>query len=124
MQPRDRVTAIVLIAVALGCWFVVAAMLTSVSPAGRPEVQVAGSILIGLACGATAVPLVWLAVFSHQHRIARPGDWARAVRRGAWVWLIVALLVALRTQGAFSAPIALFVVVMVAFVEISLSLQR
>ncbi len=124
MQPRDRITAIVLIAVALACWLVVAAMLTTVSPVGRPEVQVAGSILIGLACGTTAVPLAWLVVFGHQRRIARPGDWGRAVRRGAWVWLIIALLIGLRTQQAFSAPIALFIIVMVAFVEVSLSLQR
>ncbi len=59
-----------------------------------------------------------------HRRIAYQGDWTRAVRRGAWVALVVGLLVALRTQHAFSAPVALFVVVMVVFVEASLTVQR
>ncbi len=124
MPQRDRLTAIVLIAIAVASWFVVAVMVTTVSPTGRPEVQIAGAILIGVACGVSTVPLAWLAVFSRRRRVARPGDWARAVRRGAWVWLVVTMLVALRTQHAFSPPIALFVIVMAAFVEVSLSIQR
>ena len=124
MQHRDRVTAVALIAAAAVAWLTVAAVLTSVSPVGRASVQVGGSVLIGIACGLTAVPLAWLAVFRHHRRIAYQGDWTRAVRRGAWVALVVGLLVALRTQHAFSAPVALFVVVMVVFVEASLTVQR
>ncbi len=124
MQHRDRIAAIALIAVALVGWLAVAGLLTQVSPTGRVEVQLAGALLIGLACGMTAVPLAWLTVFSHHRRIAYHGDWIRAARRGAWVGVVVAMLVALRTQEALSAPIALFVIVMVVFVEVSLSVQR
>ena len=124
MEHRDRIAAIALIALALACWIAVGIMLVRVSPVGQAGVQVAGAVLIGLACGVTAVPLAWLAVFGRHRRIAYRGDWIRAARRGAWVALVVALLVALRTQHAFSMPIALFVVVMVAFVEVSLSVQR
>jgi hypothetical protein len=124
VQHRDRIAAIALIAVALVCWLAVAGLLTQVSPTGRVEVQLTGALLIGLACGVTAVPLAWLTVFGRHRRIAYHGDWVRAARRGAWVGLVVALLVALRTQQAFSTPIALFVIVMVVFVEVSLSVQR
>ncbi len=124
MQHRDRIAAIVLIVAASVCWLAVAALLTQVSPTGRVEVQLAGALLIGLASGMTAVPLAWLAVFSRHRRIAYKGDWTRAARRGAWAGVVVALLVALRTQHAFSTPVALFVIVMVIFVEVSLSTQR
>ncbi len=124
MEHRDRVAAIALIALALACWIAVGIVLMRVSPLGQAGVQLAGAGLIGLACGVTAVPLAWLAVFGRHRRIAYRGDWMRAARRGAWVALVIALLVALRTQHAFSMPIALFVVVMVTFVEVSLSVQR
>ncbi|HXQ96067.1 MAG TPA: hypothetical protein VN800_04015 [Candidatus Acidoferrales bacterium] len=124
MQHRDRIAAIVLIVAASVCWLAVAALLTQVSPTGRVEVQLAGALLIGLASGMTAVPLAWLAVFSRHRRIAYKGDWTRAARRGAWAGVVVALLVALRTQHAFSTPVALFVIVMVIFVEVSLGTQR
>jgi hypothetical protein len=124
MQHRDRIAAIALILAASVCWLAVAGLLTQDSPTGRVEVQLAGALFIGLACGMTAAPLTWLAVFSRHRRIAYKGDWTRAARRGAWTGAVVALLVALRTQHAFSAPIALFVIVMVAFVEVSLSAQR
>jgi uncharacterized membrane protein YjjP (DUF1212 family) len=70
------------------------------------------------------VPLFWLAVFARHRRIAYRGDWTRAVRRGLWVGLVVAFLVALRVQGAFSLPIAAFVIVLVAFLELTLSVER
>jgi len=124
VQHRDRIAAIVLIVAASVCWLAVAALLTQVSPTGRVEVQLAGALLIGLASGMTAVPLAWLAVFSRHRRIAYKGDWTRAARRGAWAGVVVALLVALRTQHAFSTPVALFVIVMVIFVEVSLGTQR
>jgi len=124
VQHRDRIAAIVLIVAASVCWLAVAALLTQVSPTDRVEVQLAGALLIGLASGMTAVPLAWLAVFSRHRRIAYKGDWTRAARRGAWAGVVVALLVALRTQHAFSTPVALFVIVMVIFVEVSLGTQR
>jgi len=79
---------------------------------------------MGLASGLTTMPLFWLAVFGRHRRIAYRGDWLRASRRGLWVGLVVALLVALRVQGAFSIPVAAFVVVLVAFLELTLSVER
>ncbi len=124
MEDRDRTVAIALIVLAVVCWAGVGALLTRVSPLGRVEVQLVGAALIGLACGVSAVPLAWLAAFGRHRRVAYHGDWTRAARRGLWVALVVALLVALRTQQAFSLPVALFVVVMVLFVEVSLSVGR
>ncbi len=124
MEDRDRTVAIALIVLAVGCWAGVGVLVTRVSPVGQVEVQLTGAALIGLACGVTAVPLAWLAAFGRHRRVAYRGDWTRAARRGLWVALVVALLVALRTQQAFSMPIALFVVVMVVFVEVSLSVGR
>ena len=124
MEDRDRTVSIALIVLAVACWAGVGVLVTRVSPVGQVEVQLTGAALIGLACGVTAVPLAWLAAFGRHRRVAYRGDWTRAARRGLWVALVVALLVALRTQQAFSMPIALFVVVMVVFVEVSLSVGR
>ncbi len=124
MQHRDRIAAIALIAAAVVCWIAVGVLLTTRSPVGDAGVQLAGATLIGVACGVTAVPLAWLAVFARHRRIAYRGDWSAALRRGLWVGLVVGLLVALRTQDALSLPIALFVIVMVGFVETSLTVQR
>ena len=60
-----------------------------------------GAGLIGLALGLTATPLFWLSVFARHRRIAYRGDWVRAIRRGAWVAVVVAVLVVLRLQGLF-----------------------
>jgi hypothetical protein len=74
--------------------------------------------------GLTTVPLFWLVVYGRNRRIAYRGDWLRAARRGAWVAVVVALLVVLRSQDALSLPLALFIAIMVVFVEISLSVDR
>lgn len=105
-------------------WAVAAVFLTSRSPRGDTSVQLLGATLLGVAAALTAMPLLWLAVFGSNRRIAYRGDWLRASRRGAWVGLLVALFVVLRSQNAFSLPIAIFVVVMVAFVELTLSVER
>ena len=79
---------------------------------------------MGLAIGLTAVPLFWLAVFGRHRRIAYRGDWVRAGRRGLWVGLVTGLFVALRLQSILSLPIAVFVVVLVVFAELTLSIER
>jgi hypothetical protein len=79
---------------------------------------------MGLAIGLTTVPLFWLAVFGRHRRIAYRGDWVRAARRGLWVGLAVGLFVALRLQGILSLPIAVFVIVLVVFAELTLSIER
>jgi hypothetical protein len=72
----------------------------------------------------TAVPFFWLAAFARHRRIAFRGDWSRAIRRGAWVAMVVAILVALRIQGVLSLPIAIFVAALVVLAEMILSAER
>ena len=79
---------------------------------------------MGLAVGLTMIPLFWLAAFGRHKRIAFQGDWTRAARRGAWVGLIVTVLVVLRLQGALELPIALFMIALVVVAEATLSAER
>ena len=83
-----------------------------------------GAILMGLAVGLTVIPLFWLAAFGRHKRIAFKGDWTRAVRRGAWVGLVISLLVVLRLQGLLELPIALFMIALVVVAEATLSAER
>ena len=43
---------------------------------------------------------------ARQRRIAYRGDWLRAIRRGAWVGVLVAIFVVMRLNGIFQLPIA------------------
>jgi len=83
-----------------------------------------GAVAIGAAIGITAWPLFWLASYARQRTIAYRGDWLRAGRRGLWVGLVVGLFVELRVLDVFSIPIALFIVVLVVFAELTLSFER
>jgi hypothetical protein len=123
MYARDRAANLGLFALAALVWSLVGLLFTTRAPTDV-QVQLIGAALLAIAIGITAVPLFWLARFARQRRIAYRGDWVRAGRRGVWVGCIVALFVVLRAQGAFSLPLALFVIVMVAFVEVSLSVER
>ena len=64
----------------------------------------------------TMIPLFWLTAFGRHKRIAFQGDWTRAARRGAWVGLVITVLVVLRLQGALELPIALFMIALVVVV--------
>jgi hypothetical protein len=83
-----------------------------------------GALLLGLMLGLWTTSLFWLAVFARHRRIAYRGDWTRAIRRGGWVFLIVALFVVLRLNQVFQPPIALFVLALVAVAEATLSVER
>jgi hypothetical protein len=83
-----------------------------------------GAGLIGVAVGLTSIPLFWLSAFARHRRIAYRGDWIRAIRRGAWVSVILAVIVVLRLQNLFQLPIALFIVAMVFVAEATLSVER
>jgi hypothetical protein len=74
--------------------------------------------------GVSVIPLVWLASFARQRRIAYRGDWSRAVRRGAWAGGLVTLFVVLRARDAFALPLAAFLIVLVVIVEVTLSVDR
>lgn len=124
MEARDRVANLALLGSAVVVWALVGFVVLTTYPREDPTAGLLGAGLIGLASGLTTAPLFWLAVFARHRRIAFNGDWLRALRRAAWVAVVVALFVALRLQGVFSLPIGLFVVAMVLLAEITLSIER
>jgi len=97
---------------------------TTRDPVREPEAGFIGAALIGLAIGLTLIPVFWLVVFARHRRISYRGDWTRAIRRGAWVGIIVAVLVILRIQGLLEWPIALFMIVLALVAESTLSAAR
>lgn len=123
MYARDRTANLGLFGLAAAAWVAVAVLFATRYPVGLAT-QITGATLLGLAFALTTMPLFWLAAFGRHRRIAYHGDWLKAVRRGAWVGLLVAGFVLLRSQGAFSPPIGLFLGAMVVFVEVSLSVER
>ncbi|TMD32787.1 MAG: hypothetical protein E6I94_00895 [Chloroflexi bacterium] len=124
MEPRDRLANIGIFAIAAVMWALVGLVVTSRDPRVDPGAGFVGALLIGLAVGLTTIPLFWLAVFGRHRRLAFRGDWLRAIRRGSWAAVIVALFVVLRLQGALQLPIALFVLTLVAVAEATLSAER
>ncbi|HEV8516096.1 MAG TPA: hypothetical protein VGQ47_00490 [Candidatus Limnocylindrales bacterium] len=124
MASRDRLANLAVFGLAALAWSAAGLFLVNRSPVGDVPAQLLGGALLGLATGLTTVPFFWLAAFGRQRRIAYRGDWLRAARRGLWVGLVVALFVVLRAQGAFSLALAAFVIVLVAFVELTLSVER
>jgi len=124
MEPKDRFGNSLFIGAAIVVWLVVAQVVTSTNPRENPTAGLVGAGAIGLACGLTTVPLFWLVSFARHRRIALIGDWSRAIRRGSWVVVVVALFVTLRIQAVLSLPIAVFVVVLVLMAEITLSIER
>lgn len=124
VYDRDRIANLGLFALAALAWIVTGLFLATRSPRGDVAVQLVGAGLLGLSIGLTSVPLFWLTVFGVHRRIAYRGDWLRAARRGAWLGVLVAFFVVLRSQDAFSPPIALFVIAMVVVVELTLSVER
>jgi hypothetical protein len=124
MEARDRLVNLAIFGAAGLIWVLVGLVITSRDPRQDPGAGFVGAVLIGLAIGLTTIPLFWLAVFGRHRRLAYRGDWLRAVRRGSWVAVVVALFVVLRLQGALQLPIALFVLTLVAVAEATLSAER
>ena len=124
MEARDRLTNVSVFAAAGFVWLLVGLVVTTRDPLIDTGAGFLGAGLIGLAIGLTAIPLFWLSAFARHRRIAYRGDWIRAVRRGAWVAIVVSLLVVLRLQNLFQIPIALFIVTMVFVAEATLSVER
>ena len=124
MERRDRIANIVLLVAAAVAWGAVAYVVLTQDPIADPVAGFRGAALMGLASALTIAPLAWLAVYARHRRIAYRGDWGRAIRRAGWVGLVVGLVVALRLQGVLSPPIVLFIVAIVAFAEVTLTVDR
>ncbi len=124
METRDRLANLGVLAGAVAAWAVVALLVLNRDPTQDPVAGVLGAVAMGMAVGLSATPLFWLAAFALHRRIAYRGDWLRAGRRGLWTGLVVGLFVELRVLGVFSLPIAIFIVVLVLFAEITLTVER
>jgi len=124
MEARDRRANLGLFAASGVAWIFVGIVVLTLDPRVDPANGFIGAAVIGLALGLTTAPLFWLAAFSRQGRIAYRGDWLRALRRAAWVAVLVAVFVVLRVQGIFSLPIAAFLIAIAVLAETTLSNQR
>jgi hypothetical protein len=124
MEPRDRRTSLALFAAAAAAWVAVGLVVLTLDPRLDPRNAYAGAAAMGIAAGLTTAPIFWLGAFARQGRIAFRGDWARALRRGAWVAALVVVFVVLRVQGILQLPIALFLGAMAFVAESALSSQR
>ena len=124
MEARDRRANLGLFAASAFAWIVVGWVVLTLDPRTDPANGFIGAGAMGIAIGLMTAPLFWLAAFSRQRRIAYRGDWSRALRRAAWVAVLVAVFVVLRVQGIFSLPVAAFVVAIVVVAETTLSNQR
>jgi hypothetical protein len=124
MESRDRLANLGLLAAGGVVVILVALVFTTRDPTIDPAAGYLGALLLGLALGLLATSLFWLVVVGRHRRIAYRGDWPRAIRRGAWVFLVTVLFVVLRLNQVFQPPIALFVLVLVADAEATLSVER
>ena len=121
VYARDRLLNVSFFLAAIGAWLAVAWILTSLSPGDDARIQAAGALAMGVAVVLTLLPLFWLASFARRRRIAYRGDWSRAARRALLSGGVVTTLVLLRVLGAFSLPLAAFVVAMAILVELILN---
>ena len=124
MERLDRTANLAFLASALVVWILVWLVVTTRDPIEDAGARFVGAGLMGLAIGLTTVPLFWLLVFARNRRIAYRGDWTRAIRRGAWIGLLVTVLVLLRLEGVLVLPIVLFMLALVAVAEMTLSAER
>lgn len=120
-MDRNRRIALTLLGVALFAWVAVGAIATRVNPLADPGMGMAGAVALGFAAAATAAPIFWLVGFARQRRIAYRGDWVRALRRGAWVGVLVAIFVVMRLNDIFQVPIALFLLALALVAEVTLT---
>ena len=124
MELRDRTANLAFLAGAAVVWILVGLVVTTRDPSVDRSAGLVGAALMGLALALTLTPLLWLTVFGRHRRIAYRGDWLRALRRSAWVGIVVAVLVVLRLQGLLELPIALFMIALVGITEAVLSADR
>lgn len=121
MEARDRRRSLALLGAAAAAWVVVGAIAFLVDPRDSSTAGFAGAAALGSAIGVSVMPLFWLVAFARNRRIAYRGDWLRAIRRGAWVGVLVAVFVVMRLNGVFQPQIGLFVIALALVAEITLT---
>ena len=121
MEARDRRLSLGLFAAAGVAWIVVAAVGFLVDPFSSAVAGFLGATALGTAIGVNVMPLFWLAGFARQRRIAYRGDWLKAIRRGAWVGVLVAVFVVMRLNGVFQPQIGLFLIALAVVAEVTLA---
>jgi hypothetical protein len=124
MEARDRTANLACFGAAAVVWILVGLVVTTQDPLADPGAGFVGAALIGLAVALTLIPLVWLTVYGRHRQIAYQGDWLRAIRRSAWVGIIVTVFIVLRIQGLLELPIALFMIALALVAEATLSAER
>lgn len=123
MQARDRRVVLLLLGVAAIGWGAVGLVLLAVDPRADSAAGFLGGGAMGFAVAASVAPLLWLLSFARQRRIAYRGDWTRAIRRAAWIGLLVAVFVVMRLNGVFQPQIGLFFAALALVAEVTLSRQ-
>lgn len=121
MDPRHRRISLALFGLAAAAWVVVGFVALTLDPFTSANAGFAGAAALGVAMALTAAPLFWLVGFARHRRIAYRGDWLRAIRRGLWVGVLVALFVVMRLNGIFQLPIGLFLLALALVAEITLT---
>lgn len=125
MSASDRLIVVALVIGAALCGAALVAFASVSCPATLPGQACPGAssnrvVVVALgavAAGLLIAPFAFLAEFVLRRRIVYRGAWGRAGRRGLLVAAVVASLAALRLGGAFSIPVAIFVVLLAAIVE-------
>src|SRR4029453_3526559 len=117
MEARDRTANLAFFGAAAIVWVLVGLVVTTRDPLVDRSAGFVGAALMGLAVALTLIPIVWSTFFARNRQIAYQGDWLRAIRRSAWVGIVVAVLVVLRLQGLLELPIVLFMVALVLVAE-------
>jgi ABC-type Fe3+-siderophore transport system permease subunit len=120
-MDRNRRTALALLGAAGVAWAAVLTIGMAIDPLADPSAGIIGAVALGAATGLTAAPLIWLVAFARHRRIAYRGDWLRAIRRGAWVGLLVAVYVVMRINGDFQPQVGLFFIALALVAEITLT---
>jgi hypothetical protein len=124
MDARDRTANLGFFGAAAVVWVLVGLVVMTRDPQVDRSAGFIGGFLIGLAIALTLIPIIWLTVYGRHRQIAYQGDWLRAIRRGVWVGIVVAVLIVLRLQGLLELPIALFMIALVVVAEATLSAER
>src|SRR5688500_15473526 len=120
-MDRNRRIAVTLLAIAAVGWLIVVAIALGADPRTDPGMGLVGAAALGFAAAVTAAPILWLVGYARQRRIAYRGDWLRAIRRGAWVGVLVAIFVVMRLNDIFQLPIALFLLALALVAEVTLT---